>query len=537
MNRASSTRGLHEAARGPWWLLFALVCHGAFSWIGFNPTDEGWLQAVARRLVDGEVPHRDFIFVRPALSALLQVPLLLWGDDQVLWLARLWGWVTLAATSWLWSGLVGAAGWTRPALAWGALLIGAHTFPVMAWHTLDGLLLASGGIWFARAGRLAPAFLLVGCAGLCRQNFGLLAPLLALSCGLSWRGWLAAGGWSLLPLGFYTAALATVGGAGDFLAQIVSVRNAFTATALGAWGRESAVGWGLVAGVAAAWSQGREPRLGAPIFFAACAGLVAALTAGIPMLHRACFALTAFVAAGAALGRERSLGLAGLGLVWVTSISAGYNQPTLAAGVLICLLWRFTHPPSARRDRTTPSWAVAALAGLVLTVGVALARWRWPYCDLPASRLHWEAGDALPGARGLRTNPFTTATLAELLLLADESRKAGRGYLVLTDCAAYWVRSPERNPLPVEWAQETELGDDPRLQTRVLSALEALPPGTRAIVQKYFIAGYAWRLQPLRERAEETGRYAIQGHVERTWRQVGESRFFLVYERPAKPAS
>ena len=87
------------------WLLLPAACHIGFSWIGFNPTDDGWLQAVARRIADGQLPHRDFIFVRPALSAVFQVPLVWWGGDFVIWLSRLWGWVTLAAVCWIWSAI------------------------------------------------------------------------------------------------------------------------------------------------------------------------------------------------------------------------------------------------------------------------------------------------------------------------------------------------------------------------------------------------------------------------------------------------
>ena len=90
------------------WLIAPLVAHLAFSWIGFNPTDDGWLQAVARRLADGEVPHRDFIFVRPALSAILQVPLVWWAGEHVIAMSRLWGWLTLGAVCWLWTGRVAA---------------------------------------------------------------------------------------------------------------------------------------------------------------------------------------------------------------------------------------------------------------------------------------------------------------------------------------------------------------------------------------------------------------------------------------------
>ena len=83
-------------------MLLPLACHLGFSWIGFNPTDDGWMQAVARRMANVEFPHRDFIFVRPALSAVLQIPLVWLGGDYTIWLSRLWGWLTIGGIAWLW---------------------------------------------------------------------------------------------------------------------------------------------------------------------------------------------------------------------------------------------------------------------------------------------------------------------------------------------------------------------------------------------------------------------------------------------------
>ena len=38
---------------------------------GFNPTDEGVIQAQSYRILNGEIPHKDFISIRPAFSGIL----------------------------------------------------------------------------------------------------------------------------------------------------------------------------------------------------------------------------------------------------------------------------------------------------------------------------------------------------------------------------------------------------------------------------------------------------------------------------------
>src|SRR5437870_11810474 len=69
-------------------VVLPLAAHLAFSWIGFNPTDDGWVLAMSRRILDGEVPHRDFLLDRPALSPLLHAPVVLLGGESTFWLSR-----------------------------------------------------------------------------------------------------------------------------------------------------------------------------------------------------------------------------------------------------------------------------------------------------------------------------------------------------------------------------------------------------------------------------------------------------------------
>lgn len=59
--------------------VLASVAHLLFSPLGFNPTDDGFVLAMSRRLLEGEVPHRDFISIRPVASAVFHKPLVALG--------------------------------------------------------------------------------------------------------------------------------------------------------------------------------------------------------------------------------------------------------------------------------------------------------------------------------------------------------------------------------------------------------------------------------------------------------------------------
>src|SRR5438270_12258470 len=87
-------------------VLVPLCAHFMFSWMGFTPTDEGFTLANSRRILDGQVPHRDFILIRPFVSPLIHVPFVLFGGDNTFWLSRLFVWFQLASISWLWVSVI-----------------------------------------------------------------------------------------------------------------------------------------------------------------------------------------------------------------------------------------------------------------------------------------------------------------------------------------------------------------------------------------------------------------------------------------------
>jgi hypothetical protein len=540
------------ARLAPWaWLLLPLACHLGFSWIGFNPTDDGWMQAVARRMADGEFPHRDFIFVRPALSAVLQIPLVWLGGDYTIWLSRLWGWLTIGVIAWLWSGLAqpGRAAWSvRYPLYAAAFFLTAHVFPVMAWHSLDGLLLGTAAVCLAARGTpggLRTAFVCAGLAALCRQNFALFGPLLLLAIPdpRKWRAMF----WAALPPLAYLGATLAAGCLPDFLRQVTSPGGAFRSVAwqnyLDAPGFPPAIAAGALAAALIHRVGSRHAAtagalaLGVPVL---AAGLAAhRLTQGPGPFHAAAYGLfglalgltLAVAAIRRGLAADRLPLVAGLALAWVTAISIGWNSPALAAGLLLVVIWRASHlsapPPGGRR---------ATLAALVMLAVVSLAfrhaRLLYPYRDAASAELTFEAGPVFPGAAGLRTNVRTFAVLQDLRRQLDRFEAEGTPYALLTDCAAVWIRSPQRNPLPCEWPQITELGYDQHSVDRMTGAIRQLPPNSRILVQRVLISELSYTLAPL---GTGWSYYAVQNWVRAHGQRVGQTVYFEIYAPPAAP--
>src|SRR5437588_3652836 len=167
-------------------VLVPLCAHFMFSWMGFTPTDEGFTLAYSRRILDGQVPHRDFIIIRPFVSPLIHVPFVWLGGASTFWLSRLFVWFQLASISLLWvliidrltqRSLKGVQLFSIALLCFAVTILFKH---VTYWHTIDGLFFAA--IAFTCTITRSPrtkmiGYLLIGVAPLCKQSFVFLIPL------------------------------------------------------------------------------------------------------------------------------------------------------------------------------------------------------------------------------------------------------------------------------------------------------------------------------------------------------------------------
>jgi hypothetical protein len=177
-------------------LVVPTLAHLLFSWRGFAPVDDGFTLAYSRRILEGQVPHRDFIIIRPFLSPLLHTPFVLFGGEYTYWVSRLFVWFQFACISWAWVCIADRAfgnpfdNATKLFVALAAFAASVHYFVLTAWHTIDGLFLASIGVWVLltqqHKGARIFGYLLIAAAYLCKQSFLFVAPLTVLLLG-DWR--------------------------------------------------------------------------------------------------------------------------------------------------------------------------------------------------------------------------------------------------------------------------------------------------------------------------------------------------------------
>jgi hypothetical protein len=90
-------------------LIVSTAAHLIFSWIGFVPSDDGFMLAYSRRILDGQIAFRDFLSAQNIGTPLLYVPFVYFGGAYTFWITRFMVWFEFAAIAWIWTSIIGNA--------------------------------------------------------------------------------------------------------------------------------------------------------------------------------------------------------------------------------------------------------------------------------------------------------------------------------------------------------------------------------------------------------------------------------------------
>ncbi|CAN5712603.1 hypothetical protein BH24ACT21_BH24ACT21_05310 [soil metagenome] len=533
------------------------VAHLLFSWMGYNPTDDGFTLAYSRRILEGQVPHRDFIIIRPVVSPLIHTPFILFGGEYTFWLSRLFVWFQFACISWAWVAVINRAFGhpfgraTRFFLALVGFVASANLFTLTAWHTVDGLFFASLGVWLLATRRhpvtRSGGYFLIAVSYLCKQSFLFLAPLSLLILG-EWREkkyWVSIAAPGLI----YGTYLLVTGALDEAISQMSSQTGLFSIGVVSYL--NYGVALGIVAGFGALWllnlRSTTRPRVGRILGYAGVALLV---------LVPACFVAAGFYLAslstvsygvfgmlvGAALCHayakktrhadgvdaidEKSksrVALLVLALAWSASLSLGANSPLLVLGPLLASLVAFAYSARHRLDPRVLR-GVLVVSGVLVLASFGMTRPVYIYNEDPYTELTKPLGGVLPGGRLIYTNPDTYAFMADLDRTVNRISATDKEYAIIPDVPGYWAQAEQTNPLPIDWLFPVELSDQDLID-RVERDLDAERGETVVIVQKVDAFFLSDDLLPLDKRDYPEVRY-----VRKNFDKVGETRFFELYE-------
>lgn len=153
----------------------------AYAPCGMDTTDFGFFYGHAWRVLLGEVPYRDFFYVKPPLSLYWHAFWLWLTPERFSVLAGKVGfYVEMLAASWLGALYLARTvdlrrlGVPLPLLATLGFVWSVHSFPPMPWHTVDGVLFGAGALLAVVVGHPLLAGVLAAASALTKQSYVLM---------------------------------------------------------------------------------------------------------------------------------------------------------------------------------------------------------------------------------------------------------------------------------------------------------------------------------------------------------------------------
>lgn len=519
---------------------------------GMDTTDFGYFYGYAWRILEGQMPYRDFSYIKPALPLYWHAFWLWLTPENLGVLAGKAGfWATMLAASWCAAAFLGrifrlnALDLPLPLLATCGFVWGVHSFPHMPWHTADGVFFAGSALLAGVSGWPFLAGLFAGSAMLCKQSFLLVPPAVvalvwlecssrrqALRCVLGWLGTLAAV-WIFLRSG---------GALDDFLRMTtgqLDIREALDA-GIYIYLRQN---WFFPLIAVAPWLVARRTAKRLPPWLFPAYIYLTLLTiwyvrevtskqgwigygvswptlfmvlGGMCVFFPRVFLVRWLRDEEAHLGGVRATAGLGAGLVvsWSVAISGGYKIPAFFAVPLLFALFA-VHARLGGRVRPL-AWTVL-VSGLVMFGAGYQYPYVFPERPMPRSSLTHDAGSVYPRATGVMVDEDMRERLVEFKALRA---KYGPDYKTLPGFSFAYYLNGDRPVYGSDWLIDWEInGEVDRLYQELLDKK---------------LTVFMERDQMDAERADAYDRagYGVPQRVRRHWRVVEETPHFVIFQPP-----
>ncbi len=529
-----------------WFVLFAVVLvpvlfHFLYSFLGFNPTDEGTVLALSRRILNGQLPHRDFISIRPVGSALFHIPDLILGGDSAFWLSRFVCWFQLSVITLCWLFVMEYS--THTKFSWleklSIFMIGfylsVHSFPMMAWTTIDGLFFSSIGTFLI----LKKSFLkqlgyfFLGFAIICKQVF---LPY-GFICLFILKDYRRIGSWLylILPVTLYLEWIISGHGWPSLLLQL-GTRSELLLVGFSSYFTHYPIYLGLIVGLASLIiniAKSWEKQIAQLYYYLT---ILLALAIIFAIWWHNSYVSPYQVIFGVALGHaialliekeynQLSLVLLAVSLAWCSSISLGYPTPALAGSILFFSIYSFSRMKLGLYFAHSIQFLLLTLAAICTYLFVEI-REKHIYREVTeVEKIHYHLGDFLYGFNHIYTNARTYDALHDLRLITDKLDPAK--FAIITDYPAWWSTSIQSNLLSIDWSQRQELYSD-TLFNQTWKELQS-PDIHFIIAQRYYTDSLAYKLIPVDKNKFD---FMLLDSVRLKYALVKQTRYFNLYSKP-----
>lgn len=148
-----------------------------FTPYGMDTTDFGYFYGYGWRILNGQIPYRDFTYIKPAFSLYWHAGWMWLTPEKYIILGGKIGFLaSILASAWFCSLFLknqfnfSSLSLPLPLLATTGFIFGIHSFPHMPWHTADGILFSSLSLWLS-GWQPFLAGIASACAMGCKQSF------------------------------------------------------------------------------------------------------------------------------------------------------------------------------------------------------------------------------------------------------------------------------------------------------------------------------------------------------------------------------
>ncbi|MDD4644679.1 MAG: hypothetical protein PHY99_01670 [Bacteroidales bacterium] len=499
--------------------LYAIV--GIPSTEGLNPSDDGVILAQSYRILNGEIPHRDFISIRPAGSAVMHLvhfvsPLPL--ELSARWLTLIEYLIYSILISLLLAGswFKGLSRFQFGLLISGSVIVmfilNQNFYNLFPWTTIDSLFWFSLALygWYrlknlpegSHLGWQALILFAVTCSLLCRQTFVLPGGLLVVRM-IIWEirnqdrnrlkvvfSLLPAILIGLIPGWIYLGVLTATGSWTAFFQQMTG-RTEFWATAVGGfwhafWYSPVLILYvvAVFSGLIKIWNTEAGKDTYWIDFFIMCEKTVS-------LVVKVALVFVVFIKPGWLFAISYAffwLLVLDIFLIylhdfqlprwiwpvfwillasWTSAISLGDNAPVFTLGWLAGTAILMQIKDYRNRFYRKPGFYKLAFATLMIPLLLVLSmvvQTRVNYRDLPARQLTRDGGAIFKGLRGIKISEGMSDYLAEIDRIYKESGSPKGRFAVWPNNALIYPLLDSRNPFLLDWMQSAEfVGSDQKV--------------------------------------------------------------------------
>ncbi|WP_297512365.1 hypothetical protein [Flavobacterium sp.] len=524
--------------------LILLIAVVAF-WItqGLDLWDSGYIVGYSWRIVNGELPYRDFYYKGPPatifLWAWIMKTLPVFGQFFYL---KLINWLLFLLQTHLWfKGIQLGLDWKIPypkLMYFLGLVFSVQFFPMYPWPTTDGLLYTAIAFYLwalsNKKNRVNFYIPLIGlftiAAALTKQSYYCIPIVFIISTALRYKPLNVI---YLLFIQFVTLTL-FIWGISQFttLKEFLShTMGETTVTDLIYSGflnyfydyKQRETLW-ILLGTASIFMLIYNLKIKAPwkISFQNIAilwgifGLIWSIVISIQEGSRVLTIALAFSCLGwfnrDSKDRNKAAVLFCIGMVaWACAISLGYPYPIfMGTSLLILLIWLVTN----RFPKYTSYFQGMMFIGVLIGTIYQFK----PYAEKPINTLRYNIGAFSPKFAGIKTSKVHFDKLNELKIL--HFKYPNKRQIVAPNCAFYYYAMDIKNPLPADWLLNWEIHRDPKTILQIASRKESV-----IFVEKSFIQGNDEFMTS--NRADFS---IVTDYIVRYFQKINETKYFLVYK-------